>query len=118
MRIIEILCIPLYFPSIFKSLELLTVIFVRESDAISQAHLMQEDVYNLKLINKEINEKLIPMGYRFLHGRCSKAEFQQFGGRMREFLVIEVLVFAFLIGSMLVLMIKSRFKSVGVDNSH
>ena len=117
MRIIEILCIPLYFPSIFKSLELLTVIFVRESDAISQADLMKE-TFTLVHINKQINEKQIPMGYRFLHGRCSMAEFQQFGGRMREFLVIEVLIFAFLIGSMLVLMIKSRFKSVGVVNSH
>ena len=41
----------------------------------------------------------------------------QFIGRTRELFVLEVMIFAFFIGTMLIMMMKSRFYAVGQDNS-
>lgn len=49
--------------------------------------------------------------------QCGKSDVELFGGRVREFLWVEVFVFTFFMLTMLILMVKSRFMPVGVDNS-
>lgn len=116
LRIIEIFCIPIYMSVIFASLEWLEVIMVRE------AALMTEEILKRNLIVQKLPEhqtdEVLTKGYQFLALKCFKSDAVQFGGRVREFLWLEVWVFMFFMLTMLALMIKSRFMPVGVDNSN
>jgi hypothetical protein len=114
MRIIEIVCIPMYLSSIFSALEHLSVIMVRESELINDDILSQ---LTKDVINRFSKNGNLARGYNHLVKQCGQNDIELFGGRIREFLWIEVFVFMFFILTMLVLMIKSRFMPVGVDNS-
>ena len=114
MRIIEIVCIPMYLSSIFSALEHLSVIMVREAQGIDSTVLAS---ISPKKINKYFQADKLEIGYDWLAHSCGKGDVELFGGRVREFLWVEVYVFTFFMLTMLVLMIKSRFVPVGVDNS-
>jgi hypothetical protein len=68
-------------------------------------------------IKAEFGSAKLARGYDWLLDKCGQGDIELFGGRIREFLWIEVFVFTFFMLTMLILMIKSRFMPVGVDNS-
>ena len=57
------------------------------------------------------------IGEKFLYDKCQRSEFNKYNGRAFEWILIEVLVFTFFLFSMVILMFKSRFMKVGIDNS-
>lgn len=49
--------------------------------------------------------------------KCARMDWLQFQGRSFEWMIIELLVFASFLLTMVFLMIKSRYMKVGIDNS-
>jgi hypothetical protein len=87
---------------------------------VRESYLINEDILakvSKKAIKAAYGSDKLAKGYEFLINQCGKADVELFGGRVREFLWIEVFVFTFFMLTMLILMIKSRFMPVGVDNS-
>lgn len=91
MRLAEITCIPLYLYQLLMSVELLS----------------------LAMIRQETTNPTNP----YVANKCSLTDFNLFIGTTVEWLIIEVLVFGFFVFTMFLTMIKSRFISVGMDNS-
>jgi len=52
-----------------------------------------------------------------LKNKCTKEEFQTFSGQAIEWLMLECFVFGFFVCTMMLTMVKSRFISVGMDNT-
>ena len=97
MRLFEILCIPIYMASILFSLSQITPILVR-------LHLGSLNLD--KVPDTPINQK-----------DCPVENFKEFGGQIFEMMLIEVMVYGFMIATMFFTMVKSRFVGVGMDNS-
>mmetsp|Transcript_39558 Transcript_39558/g.60445 ORF Transcript_39558/g.60445 Transcript_39558/m.60445 type:complete len:423 (-) Transcript_39558:1026-2294(-) len=93
MRIIEIFCIPLHLFNILLSVELLSVILIREHT--------EKD----------------PTSPGFLQDKCPREDFKKFGGQVFEWMLIEICVYMFFMLTFVILMAKSRFMPVGMDNS-
>mmetsp|Transcript_8499 Transcript_8499/g.14296 ORF Transcript_8499/g.14296 Transcript_8499/m.14296 type:complete len:728 (+) Transcript_8499:520-2703(+) len=110
MRIVEIFCIPLHLSNILLSVELLSVILIREHtddlvadmDAVTSSSTATEDMAKSTI---------------FLMDKCPRSDFKVFGGQVFEWMIIEISIYMFFIMTHLILMIKSRFVSVGMDNS-
>jgi len=115
LRIIEIVCIPIYMACIFSSTEWITVIMVREAQFMDENILKSQKVGNLP---EFITDKVLTPGFQFLALRCYRSESIKFSGRIREFLWIEIFIYMFFMLTMFLLMIKSRFYSISVDNSY
>lgn len=103
MRLVEVACIPVYLYQILSAIELLSVAIIR----LETAH----------PFNPYILGRAKQVGEIEYAKRCTKEEFQAFSGSAMEWLIIEVLVFGFFLITMLFTMCKSRFISVGMDNS-
>ena len=54
---------------------------------------------------------------QYLSPFCKRSDAEKFRGRVFEWLLIEILVFVIYLGTMLILMFKSRSTKVGIDNS-
>jgi len=52
-----------------------------------------------------------------LQGKCLWSDVHKFGGRVREWLWIELIVFTTFMVTMFFFMLKSRCMKVGIDNS-
>ena len=81
----------------------------------------EEVLHNVREVHRipeHITDGLFTKGYQFLALHCYKSDAQNFGGRVREFLIIEVCVFMFYVFSMFFVMIKSRLVSVGLNKSY
>ena len=90
----------MYLYQILNSIELLSVAIIRHET---------KDQYTNPYIVGKTSLNYVP--------RCYSQEFTQFGGNALEWLIIEVLVFWLFLTTMLFTMCKSRFVSVGMDNS-
>jgi len=110
MRICEILCIPIYISCILAIIEAMCVIVIR---------LMTDDEMNnayLRGKNIPVKERDEIVGWRG-DEKCLKKYYEQFGGDVMEWFIIEILVFAAFTSTMCLIMIKSRFMMVGTDNT-
>lgn len=99
MRLVEVACIPVYLYQILFSIELLSVAIIRSET------LHPENPYIFGDPIKKYKKK------------CSLQEFESFSGKSKEWLILEVLVFGFFLITMFLTMCKSRWQSVGIDNS-
>ena len=108
MRIIEIFCIPLHLFNILLSVELLSVILIRE-------HTDDE----LKDTNPSATtiQVAVTKSQKFLIDKCPRSDFVKFQGQTFEWMLIEIAVYMFFMATFLILMVKSRFIPVGMDNS-
>lgn len=97
MRLVEIATIPIYLYQILGCIELLTIAMIRQDTL---------DPFNVYIYGNEKYPK-----------KCTLEEFNTFQGRAFEWLIIEVLVFGFFLSTMFLTLVKSRFWSVGMDNS-
>lgn len=111
MRIVEIFCIPLHLLNILFSVELITVILIREFTDDPIADMKPRPTYTAAEM-KDLSKTAL-----FLMDKCAKSDFQALGGQVFEWMIIEVSVYMFFIMTHLILMIKSRFIMVGMDNS-
>jgi hypothetical protein len=110
MRIIEVFCIPIYMAAILMSLEQLSLILIRDHTSNPDDRVAGE-----KGGPKYKSEKNgIP---DILYQKCRKADYTKISGTSTEWIVIEMLVFGFFIITMLLLLIKSRYRKIGIDNS-
>jgi len=111
MRIIEVVCIPALLKAILQAIEMTCVVLVRirSDDGVANSD-------PAKIPAKNFDKKL-SIGQKYLWDKCKRDDFPKFNGRAFEWILIEVLVFAFFLFSMVILMFKSRFMKVGIDNS-
>lgn len=112
MRIIEVICIPALLKAILHAIEMTTVVLVRirSVDKVANSHPKE-------LTDAISGDKSLSIGQRFLWDKCRRDDFRKYNGRAFEWILIEVMVFAFFLFSMVILMFKSRFMKVGIDNS-
>ena len=103
MRIMEIVCIPLYLACILSGIQHLTTIMIR---------FQTKDEKNNKFLSGRIGCDCISC-----ERKCLLKDFEKFGGKFQEWLIVEVMVFFFFILTMLIIMCKSRFMKVGTDNT-
>lgn len=105
MRISEILCIPVYISCILASIEHLCLITIRQMtlNASTNLYLQGKLVEDASNINQAV--------------KCSLANAQKYEGQVAEWLVIEIMIFLYFTVTMLIIMAKSRFISVGTDNT-
>jgi len=109
MRLVEIACIPIYFYSILTSIELVNLAMIRNET------LNPDNKYIMGTFTaSELGPSDSPL---MSEKKCSKTDFNSFAGRTPEWLIIEIAVFGFFLVTMLFTMIKSRFITVGIDNS-
>jgi len=102
MRLVEVGCIPVYLFQVLSSIELLSIAMIRQETT--------DPTKNDYIIgNPKKRDYLV---------QCTRGEFATFQGTAMEWLIIEVLVFGFFLITMLYTMCKSRFISVGMDNSN
>jgi hypothetical protein len=109
MRIVEIFCVPLHLSNILQSVEMLSLILIRQGNTIFAAYKAGQ-IYKIP--------SSAPKSTKFLMDKCSDADFRIFGGDIQEWLTIEASMYGFMIITHFILMVKSRFTTVGVDNSH
>ena len=102
MRISEILCIPVYISCILASIEHLCLITIRLMTKSAST--------NLYLTGKlpNLTDQIV---------KCSLENSLKFEGQVAEWLVIEIMIFTYFTVTMLIIMAKSRFISVGTDNT-
>lgn len=114
MRILEIICLVFYLGTILKALEAVSLVLVREHSDDPAADLppISMDDYN-ELLQIEGVKK----SFKFLAMRCSRADFQSFQGRTFEWFIIEIMVYILYLFTLVTIMAKSRFSTVGMDNS-
>jgi len=103
MRISEILCIPVYISCILASIEHLCLITIRQMTLNASTNLYLQG----KLIEDHQNQAV----------KCSLENSQKYEGQVAEWLVIEIMIFLYFTVTMLIIMAKSRFISVGTDNT-
>ena len=106
MRMFEIFSTPVYMGTILYSLELVSIILVREytSDPIA-------DQPSVDTTPSQLKSSL------FLFDKCSRSDFHRFQGQTFEWLLIELSVYFYHIMTMILTMIKSRFMTIGMDNT-
>ena len=107
MRIIEIFCIPLHLYNILLSVEMLAIILIREHTEDELKDVSPSDIKFEAVTKSQI----------FLQDKCPRSDFVKFGGQAFEWILIEIAVYAFFMLTFLILMAKSRFIPVGMDNS-
>ena len=110
MRIIEVFCIPIYMAAILMSLEQLSVILIRDHTANPKERVAGKDNGPLYYSEKNNIQDI-------LYEKCPKEDYRKISGTTTEWIVIETLVFAYFIITMLLLLIKSRYRKIGIDNS-
>ena len=111
MRLVEIACIPIYFYQILTAIELMSVAMIRQE---TTDPLNKYIMGTYKRTDPEIGSN---DSGRILEVKCPLDKFTEFSGRAVEWYVIEIAVFGFFLMTMLLTMMKSRFISVGTDNS-
>lgn len=111
MRILEVICIPVLLYAILGAIELVTLSLVRifNEDAIADSD--PEDIED-----KE-NFADMKQGQKYLLAKCARKDWIKFQGHSFEWMLIEILVFATFLFTMIILMCKSRFYKVGIDGS-
>ena len=106
MRISEILCIPVYISCILASIEHLCLITIRNMTLDASTNLYLQG----KIVEDAGTNPI-------QHVKCSLANAQKYEGQVAEWLVIEIMIFLYFTVTMLIIMAKSRFISVGTDNT-
>ena len=108
MRMIEMFSTPYYMGCILYSLELSSLILVREytKDPIA-------DLPSSESIPGEHSLK----SSMFQYDKCSRSDFHRFQGHTFEWILIEQSVYFYYLITMVLIMIKSRFIHVGIDNT-
>ena len=110
MRIIEVFCIPIYMAAILMSLEQLSLILIRDHTSNPEERVAGGKAGPLyRSENNNIAD--------ILYQKCPKAAYSKISGTSTEWIMIEMLVFGFFILTMLLLLIKSRYRKIGIDNS-
>ena len=110
MRIWEIMCIPIYISCILGIIEAMCVIVIRlnTDDEMQNAYLRGKNI-----AVRDGDEIIGWTGKE----KCLKVHYDQFGGAVMEWFIIEILVFACFTFTMCIIMVKSRFMMVGTDNT-
>lgn len=111
MRIVEVLCVPLYLYCLVLDHEALALILVRnfvEPDINQPEYAMFEKE---PLPTSCRKPKLLPTN--FLCDKCSRVDSNVFAGRTFEFLFVEIMVFVFFLFTMTIYMLKSRCSRIG-----
>ena len=103
MRISEILCIPVYISCILASIEHLCLITIRQMTLNASTNLYLQG----KLVEDSTQQVV----------KCSLQNALKYEGQVAEWLVIEIMIFTYFTVTMLIIMAKSRFISVGTDNT-
>lgn len=106
MRIVEVLCVPLYLYCLMLDHEALALILVRNFVEPADFDKLPKDTSCRK-------PKLLPTN--FLCDKCSRMDSNEFAGRTFEFLFVEIMVFTFYLFTMTVYMLKSRCSRAGED---
>jgi hypothetical protein len=121
MRILEVVCYPFYIGAILMALDKLSVIMVRENsdDVTANYPAVEIDDFQISAYFASIDTSSIDIkkSTKFLINKCSKSDFHQFNGTVMEWLIIEVAIYVFFLIIMILLMFKSRFITIGFDNS-
>ena len=112
MRIIEVFCIPIYMAAILMSLEQLSLILIRDHTSNPNERVAGNGITGEALYKSAKNEIA-----DILWRKCPKDDYSKISGTSTEWIVIEMLVFGFFIVTMLLLLIKSRYRKIGIDNS-
>lgn len=113
MRILEVICIPVLLYAILGAIELVTLSLVRifNEDAIADSD--PEDIKD----SEDFANKTLTQGAIYLADKCARKDWIKFQGHSFEWMLIEILVFATFLFTMIILMCKSRFYKVGIDGS-
>lgn len=104
MRIVEVLCVPLYLYCLVLDHEALALILVRN-------FVEPPDFEKIPKDPSCRTPKLLPTN--FLCDKCSREDSNQFAGKTFEFLFVEIMVFTFFLFTMTVYMLKSRCSRTG-----
>ena len=111
MRIIEVICIPILFTAILTAIELVTLDLVR---MFSPEKIADESP---RTLDKDADISDYSQGELYLMDKCSRKDWLKFQGCSFEWMMIELLVFSTFLFTMILLMLKSRFSKIGIDNS-
>lgn len=107
MRMVEIFSTPFYMGCILFSLEKTSMILVREYTTDPVA-----DMPSVQTVDENSLKSTL-----FLYDKCSRSDFHRFQGHSFEWLLIESSIYFYYLMTMVIIMIKSRFINVGMDNT-
>lgn len=109
MRIVEVLCVPLYIYALVLDHEWLALVIVRNFvepiDFDKEPYPENHPCRSLKKVPTN-----------FLCDKCSREDSNKFAGKIFEFLLVEIMVFVFFLFTMTIYMLKSRCQRVVGEN--